>query len=72
MIHVGNRLHGCYTCTATPGAGRHRPGGRGPAGQHFIHVTDLFRYLIVFILAALLLWLRAALVGREEAGSGVA
>jgi transglutaminase-like putative cysteine protease len=29
-------------------------------------LTDLFRYLILFMLAALLLWLRAALVGREE------
>jgi transglutaminase-like putative cysteine protease len=29
-------------------------------------LTDLFRYLVVFMLAALLLWLRAALVGREE------
>ncbi|HYN63148.1 MAG TPA: transglutaminaseTgpA domain-containing protein, partial [Candidatus Limnocylindrales bacterium] len=29
-------------------------------------LTDLFRYLIIFMLAALLLWLRAALVGREE------
>jgi transglutaminase-like putative cysteine protease len=28
--------------------------------------TDLFPYLIVFVLAALLLWLRAALIGREE------
>jgi transglutaminase-like putative cysteine protease len=29
-------------------------------------LTDLFQYLVVFMLAALLLWLRAALVGREE------
>jgi transglutaminase-like putative cysteine protease len=29
-------------------------------------LKDLFQYLIVFMLAALLLWLRAALVGREE------
>ena len=28
--------------------------------------TDLFFYLVLFVLAALLLWLRAALVGREE------
>ena len=28
--------------------------------------TDLFGYLVLFMLAALLLWLRAALVGREE------
>ncbi|HYM52954.1 MAG TPA: transglutaminaseTgpA domain-containing protein [Candidatus Dormibacteraeota bacterium] len=28
--------------------------------------TDLFVYLILFVLAALLLWLRAALIGREE------
>jgi transglutaminase-like putative cysteine protease len=29
-------------------------------------LTDLFVYLVLFMLAALLLWLRAALVGREE------
>jgi transglutaminase-like putative cysteine protease len=29
-------------------------------------MTDLFRYLVLFMLAALLLWLRAALVGRQE------
>ncbi len=29
-------------------------------------VTDLFIYLVLFMLAALLLWLRAALIGREE------
>lgn len=29
-------------------------------------VTDLFGYLVLFMLAALLLWLRAALIGREE------
>jgi transglutaminase-like putative cysteine protease len=29
-------------------------------------LTDLFVYLILFVLAALLLWLRAALIGREE------
>jgi transglutaminase-like putative cysteine protease len=28
--------------------------------------TDLFIYLVLFVLAALLLWLRAALIGREE------
>ncbi len=28
--------------------------------------TDLFFYLVLFMLAALLLWLRAALIGREE------
>jgi transglutaminase-like putative cysteine protease len=29
-------------------------------------VADLFFYLVLFVLAALLLWLRAALIGREE------
>ncbi|HEY8179800.1 MAG TPA: hypothetical protein VIH33_05310, partial [Candidatus Limnocylindria bacterium] len=29
-------------------------------------LTDLFPYLVLFMLAALLLWLRAALIGREE------
>jgi transglutaminase-like putative cysteine protease len=29
-------------------------------------LTDLFFYLVLFVLAALLLWLRAALIGREE------
>lgn len=29
-------------------------------------LTDLFGYLVLFMLAALLLWLRAALIGREE------
>jgi transglutaminase-like putative cysteine protease len=29
-------------------------------------LTDLFGYLLLFVLAALLLWLRAALIGREE------
>ena len=29
-------------------------------------VSDLFGYLVLFMLAALLLWLRAALIGREE------
>jgi transglutaminase-like putative cysteine protease len=29
-------------------------------------LTDLFGYLVLFVLAALLLWLRAALIGREE------
>jgi transglutaminase-like putative cysteine protease len=29
--------------------------------------ADLFGYLVLFMLAALLLWLRAALIGREEA-----
>jgi transglutaminase-like putative cysteine protease len=29
-------------------------------------LTDLFVYLILFMVAALLLWLRAALIGREE------
>jgi transglutaminase-like putative cysteine protease len=29
-------------------------------------LTDLFFYLVLFMLAALLLWLRAALIGREE------
>jgi transglutaminase-like putative cysteine protease len=29
-------------------------------------IADLFGYLVLFMLAALLLWLRAALVGREE------
>jgi transglutaminase-like putative cysteine protease len=29
-------------------------------------LTDLFVYLIMFVLAALVLWLRAALLGREE------
>jgi len=29
-------------------------------------LTDLFAYLVLFMLAALLLWLRAALIGREE------
>jgi transglutaminase-like putative cysteine protease len=29
-------------------------------------LVDLFGYLVLFMLAALLLWLRAALVGREE------
>jgi hypothetical protein len=28
--------------------------------------TDLFGYLVLFMLAALLLWLRAALIGRQE------
>jgi transglutaminase-like putative cysteine protease len=28
--------------------------------------TDLFGYLVLFMLAALLLWLRSALIGREE------
>ncbi len=29
-------------------------------------LADLFGYLVLFVLAALLLWLRAALIGREE------
>jgi transglutaminase-like putative cysteine protease len=29
-------------------------------------LTNLFGYLVLFVLAALLLWLRAALIGREE------
>lgn len=29
-------------------------------------LTDLFGYLVLFMLAALLLWLRTALIGREE------
>ena len=29
-------------------------------------LTDLFAYLVLFMLAALLLWLRAALIGRQE------
>ena len=29
-------------------------------------LTDLFPYLVLYVLAALLLWLRAALIGREE------
>jgi transglutaminase-like putative cysteine protease len=29
-------------------------------------LTDLLGYLVLFVLAALLLWLRAALIGREE------
>ncbi|MGH2393682.1 MAG: DUF3488 and transglutaminase-like domain-containing protein, partial [Candidatus Limnocylindria bacterium] len=29
-------------------------------------LTDLFGYLVLFVMAALLLWLRAALIGREE------
>ena len=29
-------------------------------------LTDLFGYLVLFMLAALLLWLRAALLSREE------
>jgi transglutaminase-like putative cysteine protease len=29
-------------------------------------LTDVFAYLVLFMLAALLLWLRAALIGREE------
>ncbi|HEX9634386.1 MAG TPA: transglutaminaseTgpA domain-containing protein [Candidatus Limnocylindria bacterium] len=40
--------------------------GAALIGNMAATLTDLFGYLILFVLAALLLWLRAALIGREE------
>jgi transglutaminase-like putative cysteine protease len=40
--------------------------GAALIGNMSATIADLFGYLVLFMLAALLLWLRAALVGREE------
>jgi transglutaminase-like putative cysteine protease len=40
--------------------------GAGLLANMLATLTNLFGYLVLFMLAALLLWLRAALVGREE------